>query len=187
MCVLRQSCLRTLPSAVYVTVSLHSGWKKHKLFPALCVLQEGFSLLLFSCIFFLSLFLSALWGSIPHICQSALRCISMGPSADLYLSLCSYLLSVVPPYYFQLSQLVNSNFFILNSMSVLCSIWIDPSCTIDWKMPQTVLRPCWHNPMPYFVSILSGITAMCFLCPISKNCSFIYFVFYDKRENSCSS
>lgn len=34
----------------------------------------------------------------------------------------------------------------------------------------------------YFVSILSGITAMCFLCPISKNCSFIYFVFYDKRK-----
>lgn len=45
------------------------------------------------------------------------------------------------------SASANTNFFILNSMNLLCSIWIDPSCTLDWKMPQTVLRPCWHNPM----------------------------------------
>ena len=181
-----------LPNAVYVTVSLHSGWKKHKLFPALCVLQEGVSLLLFSFILSLSLSLSlSLVGfhstHMPvctqmHIygtfCRSLGLSIFLSAAPSTLLSCCT----ISSCLSFCELQFLYPQF---NVFVMFC--WIDLSCTRDWKMPQTVLRLCWNNPIAYFVSILSGITAMCFLCPISKNCSFIYFVFYDKKEHSCSS
>lgn len=93
------------PDTMWVTMSLYSGWRKCKLFPALCKLQEYFSLLLFS-----AFFSSPLCGVPLHTYASLHSGMYLGNCLQIYeahaLSLCGDLLSGVLSHWIQLSQLL---------------------------------------------------------------------------------
>ena len=139
---------------------LNSCWE-HNLFPGLCEFGGGFSrhfspvvLSLDSSVFFLYIYP---YHSARDLMELLWRSSGFSSCEDHFP--CSA--TQIPVTWASL----NSQLCVFNS-TLLSSVWAHSSCTVAWP-----LSPSWYRELPLFVTLLSGITDLCYL--LSSACKTI--------------